>query len=123
KLTKVPYNPRDGRKAKANDKATWASYAQATRTATKYAKEYAGLGYEFDQERGITGIDLDHCIDESGTIASWAQEIINGLNSYTEYSPSRTGLHIYVRGNIPSCINRRNAGQPVEMYDRTHFFT
>lgn len=125
KLTKVPYNPRDGRKAKANDKTTWSSHEQAAAILARYPDEYTGLGYEFLKERGITGIDLDHCIDESGIIAPWAQEVVNTLNSYTEYSPSHTGLHLFVGGTIPSCINRRKGydGQPVEMYDKEHFLT
>jgi hypothetical protein len=42
------------------------------------------------------GIDLDRCRNlETGVIADWALEIVEYFNSYTELSPSRTGLKIF----------------------------
>ena len=42
------------------------------------------------------GIDLDCCIDPAtGEIEPWAVEIIERLGSYTEVSPSGTGLKIF----------------------------
>ena len=46
------------------------------------------------------GIDLDKCVAEDRTVAPWAQEIIDGCASYTEFSPSRKGVHIIVRGKL-----------------------
>lgn len=44
---------------------------------------------------GLTGIDIDHCIDSEGNLSRLAQEILDTLgNTYAEVSPSGTGIHI-----------------------------
>src|SRR5262249_28117722 len=125
KLTKVPYNPQTGEPARSNDPATWASYAQALFCWQQHPPTYDGIGYMFKGD--ITGIDLDHCIDEQGQIEPWAQEIIARLASYTERSPSGKGLHIYVRGRLPGKGIRRPVRRDahpqqqeaaIEMYSR-----
>ena len=68
----------------------------------------------------LVGIDLDHCIDEHGTIADWAQEIISTVNSYTELSPSGTGVRIFVKGTLPE--DGRKVGN-VEMYQNKRYLT
>ena len=61
------------------------------------------------------GIDLDKCRNaESGVIELWAKEIIEKLNSYTEISPSGTGIHIWVKGAIPKTGRRKGR---IEIYD------
>lgn len=66
-------------------------------------------------------MDLDGCLDpETGEVEPWALEIVEQLDSYTEISPSGTGLHILVRAGLPEGGNRK--GQ-IEMYDRSRFFT
>jgi len=97
-FTKVPYNARTGERAASDHPATWASYdqaVQALRTGT-----YHGIGYVFHQD--YTGIDLDHCVNPDGSIDPWAQAYLDRLGSYAEYSPSGTGIHVLVRGAIPS---------------------
>jgi len=124
KLTKVPYNARTGNKAQSDNSATWASYAQAVqalRTGT-----YHGIGYVF--HRDYTGIDLDHCVNPDGRIDPWAQAYLDRLGSYAEYSPSKTGVHILVRGIIPSGLRRRVPHAPhpeaaIEMYCERRYFT
>ncbi len=104
KGTKVPYNPRTGERARPNDSTTWTSYAEALATWQKHPRRYDGIGYMF--HRDLTGVDIDHCIDEQGQIEPWAWAIVKRLASYAEYSPSRTGLHILVRGAVPKGIHR-----------------
>lgn len=41
-------------------------------------------------------IDIDHCV-ENGKLSPMAQEIVELMDSYTEYSPSGTGIHIIVK--------------------------
>lgn len=45
---------------------------------------------------------------------------MNELDSYTEVSPSGTGLHVLLEGSVPSGGHRKNG---VEMYDGGRFFT
>ena len=62
------------------------------------------------------GIDLDDCRDpETGEIASWAQQIVDALESYTEVSPSGRGLHILVKAALPEHVGRKQGA--VEVYD------
>lgn len=117
KPTKVPYNPITGDKAKANDATTWTDYE--TCVAAVERGEYDGVGFEFGN--GYVGVDLDHCRDdETGKIEDWANEIIAHLHSYTEVSPSGTGVHIIIKGKLPS--GGRRIG-PIEMYDTARYFT
>ena len=48
---------------------------------------------------GICAIDLDHCIDVDGNYTQTAAEIIAMMHSYTELSPSGTGVHILFRAD------------------------
>jgi putative DNA primase/helicase len=112
--------------AKADDPETWGTYEQALRTWKAYPRKYAGIGREFLKAQGITGVDLDKCIDERGQIAPYALAIVKRLNTYTEYSPSGRGLHIWVYGNIPSNVGSDIDGdgdERIEMYDNGRYFT
>ena len=113
---KIPVNPKTGENAKANDPTTWGTYDQAITAVELYDLE--GIGFEF--ANGIFGVDLDHVIDGSGNLTPEAKDIVDTLDSYTEYSPSGTGLHILCKGTIPEG-DRRNGS--VEMYGETRFFT
>src|SRR6266699_3607679 len=124
KLTKVPYNPLTGKWAQSDNPQTWASYTQAIQA--QGAGKYDGIGYMF--HRDYTGVDLDHCVNEDGSIDPWAQAYLDRLKSYAEYSPSNTGIHILVRGTVPSGLRRRVPGAPhpeaaIEMYCERRYFT
>lgn len=101
------------KKAKSNDPSTWTTFSNALKC---YKPKYEGIGFVFAGS-GITGIDIDHCI-ENGQISSLAQEIINQCNSYTEKSPSGEGVHIYAHGTIPKALHTE-----IEMYCEGRYFT
>ena len=119
KPTKVPHNPnKQGQKAKSNDSSTWSNFQTAFRVLQN--GHYDGLGYMFHENDPYTGVDLDHCRDpETGEIEEWAQKIVENLDSYTEVSPSQTGVHTFIKGKLPE--GQRRKGQ-VEMYDTGRFF-
>jgi putative DNA primase/helicase len=117
--SKKPINPSTGYGADCNDPTSWGTYDQA-RLAWK-RNGYPGLGFEFVKEQELTGIDLDKCVID-GEISDFAQGILNRLNSYAEYSPSGTGIHIWVRGSIPANL-KASDGPAIEMYDRARYFT
>jgi putative DNA primase/helicase len=119
KPTKVPYSPRSGSRARSDDPGTWATLAQAEEAAEK--EHYDGIGFVFTASDPFCGVDLDSCVDpETGEIEPWATEIVEELDSYTEFSPSGRGLHIIVRAKLPQGGNRKGR---VEMYDQGRFFT
>lgn len=117
RLTKVPYDPHTGRMAKSNDPATWGTYEEATAADNRYS--WDGVGFVVQKSHRITGVDLDHCI-VNGEVELWARFIVKMLDSYTEITPSGTGLRVYVLGNLPE--GGRKCGN-VEMYDDLRFFT
>ncbi len=90
--TKVPYNPVTGAGAKSNDSDSFVPY----RTAVQ-AKGYDGIGIGIFN--GICAIDLDNCVSDSGYYSQTAAEIVELMQSYTEYSPSGNGLHILFRAD------------------------
>lgn len=124
--TKVPIDPKSGGNAKAGEPKTWSTFAQAKAfyEAGRSTGAVAGLGFEFSADDPYCGIDLDDCRDPAtGVIDDWAAEIIADLDSYTEVSPSGTGVKIYVQAAKPGDRNRTAfAGGEVEIYDRERFF-
>ena len=84
------------RTASSTDPATWSSFDEVV---TAYeAGGFDGIGFVFTKGDPYCGIDLDDCRDPSRVRSRpWAQAIIDELASYTEVSPSGTGVHIIVR--------------------------
>jgi putative DNA primase/helicase len=119
KPRKIPIDPKTGAAASSTDPSTWGSFEDAT--ARMGSDRLAGIGFVFTTQAARSGIDLDSCRDPStGEIQSWAQEIVDLLNSYTEISPSGTGVHIFVGGKLPPGRRRKDS---IEMYDSGRFFT
>jgi putative DNA primase/helicase len=93
KPTKVPYSPLTGEKASSTDPETWVSYSEAVEAYREHG--YDGIGLVFSKDDPFCGVDLDGCLNpETGEIEEWAKALIEHLGSYTELSPSRTGVHV-----------------------------
>jgi len=123
KPTKCPISPTKGGKASSTDAATWGTFEQAL--AARQAADLDGVGFVFSADDPFTGVDLDNCLDvATGQPKSWAQALLERLNSYAEISPSGTGVKIFVRASKPGprCKTRFEDGT-VEIYDRDRFFT
>lgn len=119
KWTKVPINARTGNKALSTESRTWSSWEVAYSACR--SGSLTGVGFVFSDSNDLVGIDLDDCRDPtSGDIEPWAQKIVELLDSWTEVSPSGTGLHIIVRGKLPPDGRRRGA---IEVYESERFFT
>ena len=119
KPTKIPVTPGAGGFASATESETWAGFEAALDyTETEHAD---GIGFVFTDNDPIVGVDLDDCRDpETGDVDDAALDIIARLDSYTEVSPSGTGYHVLIRGELPEGRNRRGG---VELYDTARFFT
>jgi primase-polymerase (primpol)-like protein len=124
KWTKIPYQP-GGEEAASDDPSTWNPYDQVVSRGKVFSSQYDGIGYEFAEDDPYTGIDLDDAIEpETKQFKPWAQVIVDQLNSYTEISPSETGVKIWVRAHKPSndrCRIKYEDGE-VEIYDRERYF-
>jgi hypothetical protein len=115
----IPFDPKTGETASTTDPSSWSTFDDAM-SALKRG-EHDGIGFVFTHADSYTGVDLDGCRDtEIGEIDSATQAIIRELDSYTEVSPSGTGVHIIVRGKLPPGPRRRSQ---VEMYDQGRYFT
>ena len=79
-----------------------------------------GLGFVLTADDPFVGIDLDNCFTEEGKILPWAQEIVEMIDSYTEVSPSGTGIRIFVKGKLPGEHCRTGN---IEMYQQGRYLT
>ncbi|SDM17995.1 phage/plasmid primase, P4 family [Bacillus sp. OK048] len=122
KPTKVPYQA-NGEMAQANNRRTWSTFA----TAVKFYMDggYDGIGFVFSRQDNYIGIDIDKCVSDGKTNA-FATEIIDTLDSYTEFSPSGKGIHIIIKGNLPQGVigtGRKNTKHGLEIYAHGRYFT
>ncbi|WP_218836439.1 phage NrS-1 polymerase family protein [Halorarum salinum] len=120
KPAKVPINPGTGTYASVADPETWTTFAAAY-TTYREDDTVAGVGFVFTPDDPYVGADLDDCRDPAtGKLADWTRDIVQRLDSYTEASPSGTGVHVLVRGEFPDGKCRNG---DVELYDRDRYFT
>lgn len=120
KISKLPFNPNTGKCASSADPGTWGTYEQAVNCFSK-SGGYKGIGFVFSKNDPYTGIDLDKCRDKvTEEIKPWAQNVISRFKSYTELSPSGTGVHIIAKGSLPG--KGKKVGD-IEMYDQGRYFT
>lgn len=128
KPTKIPYQI-NGAKAKANDPSTWSTYEAVCAVSDKYS----GIGYEFSEDDPYCGVDFDGCMDpKTGKISPWAATWIRKLDSYSEISPSGTGVKVWCIGKLPSPSGKKInvTGEPalggktpgIEIYDHARYF-
>lgn len=125
KHTKIPIAPwkyEEGklRPVSATDKENLTRYRVAKGISERFGS--VGVGYSFRPEDDVVGIDLDDVRDkETGEVDDWAEELIEKADSFTEISPSGTGFHIYVFGELGDAVKDDDTG--LEVYDRDRFFT
>lgn len=110
-----PYTLYNGSSDKPESLATYdEAVAQIGKTAHVRAKGYdglieckvAGVGIAFSGT-GVCGIDLDNVVDrERRVMTREAGEIVALMDSYTEVSPSGSGLHIYFLGKLPENVKK-----------------
>src|SRR5699024_10660318 len=103
----MPVDAKTGNLAKSNDESTWCDFDKAV-NATEY---FEGIGYFFKET--YIGIDID---DVSEEIKRYKEddhddyivsEFIDLLGSYAEISPSGSGIHIILKGELPKDGRRK----------------
>ena len=120
KTDKVPYQTNGIYKASTNKPETWCTFVEALEAYQN--KNFNGIGFVFTRNDPYCGIDLDDCINpETSTTKPWAKDWIDKFSSYTEYSPSRTGIHTIVKGEL-QCEKGIKKGD-YEIYDHARYFT
>jgi putative DNA primase/helicase len=131
KDAKVPFNARTGQPASHSDPATWSEYEVALDAHNKklalhppdnIVKSHDTRGIGLVIGPPFFGIDIDDCRNpETGEIEAWAVEFLRELNSYTEVSPSGTGVHVWLHGEAPYKEGHRKDG--IEIYSCNRYLT
>jgi hypothetical protein len=111
KPTKVPYRVADPRrKASSTDPTSWATFSDAVEAYSTVGAD--GIGCVLTSAAGITCIDLDRVIAADGSLDTRAMTIVDRCDSFTETSPSGTGVHIFVFGSVTRAVK----GPQIELY-------
>jgi primase-polymerase (primpol)-like protein len=104
----------------STDPTKWTDFIAACNQYEKWKDVVGGLGFSFDGSENITFIDLDDCLEIDGKkVNNLRYNDTIKINSYTEASPSKTGLHIFVKTSEPLMI----AGNGIEIYQKGRYCT
>lgn len=110
KTTKVPYQPlRPKANASSTDPSTWAGFEEAVAAS----EQADGIGFVFSPDDSYVGVDLDE-------VSATTHPAALLLNSYTEESPSGSGLHVILKGSLAE-VDRNRHGK-VEVYEQGRYF-
>lgn len=122
-ISKKPINPRTDGFAMPNNSDTWSDFETAVRESAKYS----GIGFMFSNSP-FFGVDLDDMPNDiqdyqNGGTDNIISEFVNTLQSYTEFSQSKTGVHIICKGTLPEGRRKaKNDSGGFEMYENGRFF-
>lgn len=120
KPAKVPVNPHTGHRADITNAENYCTLKNAL-DAFENNELLAGVGFVFTDADPFVGVDIDDCVDaRTGVVDRDAQGTIDLLSSYTEYSPSGTGVHIIVEAALPPGPRRKDK---IEIYETKRYFT
>jgi hypothetical protein len=126
KPKKVPYRIADpSTPASSTDPETWASFEDAVeayamlagRPADPVRGPIAGYGVVLTLAAGVTCLDLDGVVRADDSLDVRAETIVDRCDSWTERSPSGTGLHVFVLGRLPAAIK----GVGIEVYSAARY--
>jgi hypothetical protein len=121
KMDKFPYSKRAGRVVDSQDPQFWLTCAQAIAEAESLGQGY-GVAFVFTANDPFFFLDLDNCLNESGT--DWsplAHSLMQALPGCAiEVSQSGRGLHIFGTGTCPphAC---KNIPYGLELYTEGRF--
>jgi hypothetical protein len=117
--TKVPYQVNGRYKASTTERKTWGTFAEAL--ATVQAGRADGVGFVFTSDDAYFGADIDDLRNpETGELTAEAQAIIGAFATYTDVSPTETGVKLVGIGTVPTGGNKTGN---FEAYHSVKFFT
>lgn len=94
KITKIPYS-KGGSAASSTDPQTWLTHKEALEERKK--QKASGIGFVLPLDGSIIGIDLDKCYEDGKFTNKKFEELIKKCDTYTEFSPSDTGFHLFFK--------------------------
>ena len=102
KPSKVPHDCKTGQAANHSDPSTWCEFDVAVGYWHRFPQHLNGIGFVFSDDDPYCGIDFDDCLDpKTGEIHPKVKELLLSLNSYSEVSPSKSGVKVIVKGSLP----------------------
>jgi hypothetical protein len=118
--SKVPHSPRTGLAVGANNRGEWATLAAACEAIAHPKGRTSGHVLSFAVGDGLCGADLDHCRNPvTGAVEPWALEFVATADTYTESSPSGTGLRLFWLGDgLPDHYANKRRGRELYTQDR-----
>ena len=120
KPAKPPFSPITHNYASISNPSDWSNLTTAK--AFALAQKMAGVGIVLTESDDLTGVDIDKCRNpENGYIEPWAQSIIALNETYTEISPSKTGLRLFAKGKI--ALSKKSDAAGIELYNRGRYLT
>jgi putative DNA primase/helicase len=125
RVDKPPYRVVPGKpiiKADKTHPENWATFEEAWGAYER--GEVDAIGFVFSKDDSFFAVDCDGVIDtETGELHPTAADVIHALDSYTEVSCSRTGVHVVGHGTKPEYAGCRsgNLGFDIEVYDSARF--
>jgi len=115
RTSKPPMQP-DGTPADGANPGTWRSFHECFDAYRADESDWDGLSYALVEAQGVLAFDLDHLREHQQR----DEQIIQALDSYTEWSPSGDGVHVWLLGHLPEGRRRRD---DVEIYSRRRFLS
>jgi putative DNA primase/helicase len=121
--TKEPVNARTGRNGKSNSPETWTDLETALAYCRNHPDRADGVGFVLTEGDPLAVADLDDGIDVgTGRPKPWAERVVRLLDSYTEISPTETGVKVFLLGRKPGTRCEQPVGDgKVELFDRVRF--
>lgn len=130
KPTKVPYSPRFRGHASVTNPATWGTFDEAVAAVNMAGGELAGIGFVLTRNDPFGFIDLDNAwqtekhggykYPDPQAIFDRQHKVFTEFASFTEWSPSGTGLHVIVK--TPP-VDRGRKRSAIEVYTQERFMT
>jgi hypothetical protein len=93
---KPPLSPNTERLASPSNARNWGTYDQAVAATKKYRADGIGimLGRLAGDDYYLCGIEIDRCLNDDTVHDPTVLQVLERFATYTEVSPSGTGLHL-----------------------------
>lgn len=123
--SKVPWHP-SGYRAASTKPDDWSSFETVIATLEQQKGKYDGIGFVFSDDLPFVGIDLDNCVsrdDDQFSLTPFAARVVERLATYTELSPSFSGVHCIGRAEQMAATKATWNGNEIEVYRSGRYFT
>lgn len=101
-MDKKPISPHTGNAIGFNKPENWGTFSQVCEYIQQHPDKEIYPAIVVSKFTGdLICLDLDHVIDDEGTVSTWAQEVLQKFGTYTEKSLGGDGFHIFAKGKRP----------------------